>query len=246
MAPRENQTSIVNPSLFSRLADGGVIKCRLYRKTNLLEKAYPTFYLHNETDDAFILAARKRKKSKYVNYLISTSPDDLSKDSKHYVAKLKANFQRTTFVLMDARGYQKGTENKGLKELACVNYSKSALPREMKVSIPSLTIDPETEDVSKDILADTEAGNTSRLQFLRNKTPRWNEATQSHCLNFGGRVTMPSIKNFQLIRDGDDTNIIMQFGRCGPDNFTLDARYPLTVVEAFAIALTTFDAYDST
>jgi hypothetical protein len=42
-----------------------------------------------------------------------------------------------------------------------------------------------------------------------------------------------------------DNQIIMQFGRCGPDFFTLDARWPMSPVEAFSIALTAFDAYDS-
>jgi hypothetical protein len=36
----------------------------------------------------------------------------------------------------------------------------------------------------------------------------------------------------------------MQFGRCGPDEFSLDARWPLTALEAFAIAISTFEAYD--
>ena len=39
--------------------------------------------------------------------------------------------------------------------------------------------------------------------------------------------------------------LAMQFGRCGPDFFTMDLRSPLRPVEAFAIALTTFDAYDN-
>ena len=38
---------------------------------------------------------------------------------------------------------------------------------------------------------------------------------------------------------------VLQFGRCGADYFTLDARWPITPLEAFAVALTTFDAYDS-
>jgi hypothetical protein len=38
---------------------------------------------------------------------------------------------------------------------------------------------------------------------------------------------------------------ILQFGRCGADFFTLDVRWPMTPVEAFGIAITTFDAYDS-
>eukprot|EP00842_Homolaphlyctis_polyrhiza_P005851 jgi/Hompol1/6267/HPOL_000318-RA len=94
-------------------------------------------------------------------------------------------------------------------------------------------------------MTDVKYNNTNKLLFLKNKPPRWNEATQSHCLNFGGRVTQPSIKNMQLIPEHDENYIVLQFGRCGPDTFTLDARWPMTPVEAFAIALTSFDAYDS-
>jgi len=42
-----------------------------------------------------------------------------------------------------------------------------------------------------------------------------------------------------------DNPILLQFGRCGPNNFSLDIRYPLTPLEAFSIALTTFDAFDT-
>ncbi|GJN25950.1 hypothetical protein PR202_gb13839 [Eleusine coracana subsp. coracana] len=34
---------------------------------------------------------------------------------------------------------------------------------------------------------------------LRNKMPRWHEQLQCWCLNFRGRVTVASVKNFQLI-----------------------------------------------
>ena len=39
--------------------------------------------------------------------------------------------------------------------------------------------------------------------------------------------------------------LMIEFGRCGSDLFTLDARFPLMPVQAFAIALSSFDAYDS-
>lgn len=38
---------------------------------------------------------------------------------------------------------------------------------------------------------------------LHNKTPVWNEETQSHVLNFNGRVTQASIKNFQIVHSKD-------------------------------------------
>ncbi len=66
---------------------------------------------------------------------------------------------------------------------------------------------------TKDIMADVKSQNNEKLTFLKNKPPRWNEATQSHCLNFGGRVTLPSIKNFQLIAEKDGTVLKRGDGR---------------------------------
>ena len=36
--------------------------------------------------------------------------------------------------------------------------------------------------------------------------------------------------------------IVMQFGRVGKDIFSLDFQYPLNAVQAFGIALTSFDS----
>ncbi|KAJ3194890.1 hypothetical protein HK101_001661 [Irineochytrium annulatum] len=238
-------TDMLVVMVHARVPQDQILRCKLYRKKNLLEKSYPSFFLYNEANDRFLLAARKRKKSKSVNYLISTSQEDLTKEGSHYAAKLRANYQRTVFTLFDARTYNKNEKDKGLKELAAITYSKTVLPREMSVAIPSLNVTEELENLTTDIMTDVKNQNTDKLLFLGNKPPRWNETTQSHCLNFGGRVTQPSIKNFQLIVGKNDSYIIMQFGRCGPDYFTLDVRYPMTPLEAFAIALTTFDAYDS-
>ncbi|CAI5512591.1 unnamed protein product [Closterium sp. Naga37s-1] len=41
---------------------------------------------------------------------------------------------------------------------------------------------------------------------LRNKPPRWHEQLQCWCLNFRGRVTVASVKNFQLIEGGGPGN----------------------------------------
>ncbi|CAK9147372.1 unnamed protein product [Ilex paraguariensis] len=95
-----------------------------------------------------------------------------------------------------------------------------------------------------------------RPLVLQNKAPRWHEQLQCWCLNFRGRVTVASVKNFQLIAatqpasgaptpaqpaQSDHDKIILQFGKVGKDLFTMDYRYPLSAFQAFAICLSSFD-----
>ncbi|XP_062180115.1 tubby-like F-box protein 12 [Phragmites australis] len=102
-----------------------------------------------------------------------------------------------------------------------------------------------------------------RPLVLRNKEPRWHEQLQCWCLNFHGRVTVASVKNFQLIAApqldaapsessqpaqpsssssaSDHDKVILQFGKVAKDMFTMDYRYPLSAFQAFTICLTSFD-----
>lgn len=117
--------------------------------------------------------------------------------------------------------------------------------------------------------------NMDNLIELHNKTPVWNDDTQSYVLNFHGRVTQASVKNFQVVHDTDSKSkknknifitvyqfcdvffvnilfffffscesadyVVMQFGRVAEDVFTMDYRFPLCALQAFAIALSSFD-----
>ncbi|XP_031247821.1 tubby-like F-box protein 6 [Pistacia vera] len=83
---------------------------------------------------------------------------------------------------------------------------------------------------------------------LKNKAPRWHEQLQCWCLNFHGRVTVASVKNFQLVASPENgparpehEKIILQFGKVGKDLFTMDYRYPISAFQAFAICLSSFD-----
>ena len=83
---------------------------------------------------------------------------------------------------------------------------------------------------------------------LKNKAPRWHEQLQCWCLNFHGRVTVASVKNFQLVASPENgpagpehEKIILQFGKVGRDLFTMDFRYPISAFQAFAICLSSFD-----
>ncbi|CAK9178507.1 unnamed protein product [Ilex paraguariensis] len=92
--------------------------------------------------------------------------------------------------------------------------------------------------------------NTGDPLVLKNKAPRWHEQLQCWCLNFKGRVTVASVKNFQLVAAVDASQnvpaaelekVILQFGKIGKDIFTMDYRYPLSAFQAFAICLSSFD-----
>ena len=60
-------------------------------------------------------------------------------------------------------------------------------------------------------------------------------------MNFHGRVTQSSVKNFQLVCDLTGEQTVLQFGRVDKDVFTLDVRYPLSPVQAFALVLSSLD-----
>lgn len=51
-------------------------------------KAFPQYKLYTENGGIFLLSARKRKKSKSSNYLISLNPNDLSRSSEFYFGKV--------------------------------------------------------------------------------------------------------------------------------------------------------------
>lgn len=75
------------------------------------------------------------------------------------------------------------------------------------------------------------------LLVLRNKAPKWNAKRRSWTLDFHGRVKTSSVKNFQLINPKEEDRVILQHGKVGFDDFTMDMQWPMSPVAAFAICL---------
>ena len=81
------------------------------------------------------------------------------------------------------------------------------------------------------------------LLALQNRPPWWNIELGAFVLNFGGRVSVASVKNFQLCDRGRQDHIMLQFGRIqGRHSFTMDFQHPLTAVQAFAIAISSLQS----
>ncbi|XP_066176898.1 tubby protein homolog isoform X8 [Sylvia atricapilla] len=239
---------------------GVTVKCRITRDKKGMDRGmYPTYYLHLEREHGkkvFLLAGRKRKKSKTSNYLISIDPTDLSRGGESFIGKLRSNLMGTKFTVYD-NGVNPMKTTSSLEastlrqELAAICYETNVLgfkgPRKMSVIIPGMNMDHERVSIRprnehETLLARWQNKNTESVIELHNKTPVWNDDTQSYVLNFHGRVTQASVKNFQIIHDNDPDYIVMQFGRVAEDVFTMDYNYPMCALQAFSIALSSFDS----
>ena len=81
------------------------------------------------------------------------------------------------------------------------------------------------------------------LMSLQNRPPWWNVELGAFVLNFGGRVSVASVKNFQLCDRNNHENIMLQFGRIdGRHSFTMDFSYPLSPLQAFAISVSSLQS----
>ncbi|KAM1101419.1 hypothetical protein ACFX2B_007704 [Malus domestica] len=220
----------------------------------------------------FLLAARRYRHGTNYEYIISLDADDISQGSNAYVGKLSSDFLGTNFTIYDSQPPHSGAKPASSRstrrfaskqispqvpagnfEVGQVSYKfnllKSRGPRRM---ICPLICPPSDETANGKPLDNLKLKKTactsSGYTFLRNKAPRWHDQLQCWCLNFHGRVTVASVKNFQLVAAVDpsqpggkgDEETALQFGKVGDDTFTMDYRQPLSAFQAFAICLTSF------
>lgn len=231
---------------------GTPVQCSIVRDKS--SKMYPKYTLMLDGENRFLLSARKRKKSRSSNYIISLDVADTSRHSPHFAGKVRSNFLGTEFVLYDTGdkpGKQRG-EGDLRRELGGVRFEYNVLgtrgPRKMVAVVPAM--DPTGEpyifrpEVENDSILDRHKAKLHLEQILVmiNKPPKWNDQLGAYTLNFQGRVTCASVKNFQLVSQTDLDRVLLQFGKVGKDKFTMDFAYPLTALQAFAICLTSFDS----
>ena len=77
---------------------------------------------------------------------------------------------------------------------------------------------------------------------LISRSPVWNEEAQCYILPFHGRAKLPSSKNCQLVDSSNDGVVVFQMGKYSDNMFTVDVRWPLSLLDGFAIALSRLDS----
>ncbi|KAL7551937.1 hypothetical protein ACHAWF_015146 [Thalassiosira exigua] len=186
----------------------------------------------------------------------------VSRHATREVGRLQGNFIGTEFqIFVPPRdAVQNNDEGAGgvlsALENGAITYTANLLgnrPRIMDVCLPKLREDGTDHlgNLNDHARADDDAASVDHdapdsprrgLLVLQNRPPWWNVELGAFVLNFGGRVKVASVKNFQLC-ERNDRDHVMQFGRIeGRHAFTMDFGHPLTPVQAFAIAISSLQS----
>jgi tubby-related protein 1 len=234
----------------------GVIQCYVKRTNNGKSKKSTTYHMFLQDDHSFVLYGRKMPKNRTSNYRVSMRANDDSRDGPDFLGKLRAkNTWGTEFVVYDTGINPKDAESaKGKKvrrEYCVVQYETNVLgslgPRKMHVGIPLADGTGELKEFFFDELParfKSDAHDAAQYGFMAliNKPPAWNDSVGAHTLDFKGRVTMSSVKNFQLVEASNPEQVLVQFGRVEKEVFTLDFAHPFSPFQAFSVALSSFDS----
>lgn len=223
--------------------------------------------------DQLLMCAKKRNPffgSPRVDITLDRNGKDYDTKGPNYIGHVNSNFIGLEHTVVQP--YQMNDKRTGYQELACVMYQQNRIgmgmgPRRMRVCIP-VTEEHENSDEpattamyrpsrKKDSLASLLQSSTPDelisnqiVQYGENREPSWLEAIQAYSLDFYGRVTLPSNKNFQLCLHDDpeaaDT-CVLQFGKIVSHEsndvavYTLDFQYPMSPLQAFGICISAAD-----
>jgi len=207
--------------------------------------------------DRLLLRASKRHWLR-TDMSFDTSGSDFDPKGPNYAGSVTSTLSGLEHTIVKANS---GEEN-GFQELAAVHYAQNRIglgvgPRKMRALLPGVQIvDPERPitkvhrpENKKEGLSATLASRggddlmeDSELKYCENREPSWFEAIQAYSLDFSGRVTLPSNKNFQLCMRED---MVLQFGKVVSREdinvYTIDFKFPLSPLQAFGICITSID-----
>uniref|UniRef100_A0A7S2W596 Uncharacterized protein n=1 Tax=Mucochytrium quahogii TaxID=96639 RepID=A0A7S2W596_9STRA len=229
--------------------DAGTVQCYIRRDIDGSHINFNKYVLFLEETNTPIMAAFRHHHTVHNYYDIKMNTTGKLTDNARglTIANLELNFVGTTFLLHNNVSGHQGTP----RDLGCTVYERNRVsnkgPRKMKVGIPAVKPDkPEFVEWKHEgnknapMVNSLKAITTKDLIPLLNKPPRWNEKKKAYMLDFKGRVTRSSVKNFQLvdaIRDPDHKSVLLQHGRVGVNKFTMDVKHPLSILQAFCICL---------
>jgi len=216
---------------------------------------YPTYnyYLQEENgQDRFVLSARKYGKDpRKSKYIISMDPNQVTRRGSGYYGSVESNFVGTKFTIFDrgpkrTPGINPEDERRVLGVVVyepTVNSTYGSY-RKMTALLPNLY---KGKDSDGNPLVERwdQVYDMRDMHLLTSKLPEYKkmkDGKMHYCYKWGGRVKLPSTKNFQLVLHGNQDAVVQLFGKMGPNIYACDFTYPLSAHQAFAIAMTSIDS----
>lgn len=134
----------------------------------------------------------------------------------------------------------------GVRELARMDHYRESVgdgqALAMDVDVPACrSADQGGCDVWCSICRGHQVEDEPSMASLTTVRPTWSQKHRTLTLNFNGRCTVASSKNFQLEVSEDNSepgDVRLLFGKVGSDLFVLDYKRPFGMAQAFAAALT--------
>ncbi|KAL3804923.1 hypothetical protein HJC23_006695 [Cyclotella cryptica] len=244
----------------------GWVKCVIKRNKGIKNALFPEYRVYLKDINMFLMTSKKRTGNTTSNYLISMGRNDFdNRQSPNVLGKLRSNFLGTEYIIYDggnnpqydSSSYGDDASGQIRCELGVVLYDTATNlgakgPRKLKACIGKVEADGnpmkvwqpsnETDDRMAIAFKEREPSQMKNLFSFTSIPPSWNTDVKAYAFNFNGKVIMPSVKNFQLIDESDPEKVLLQFGRTGKDEFSLDVQWPLSPFHAFAFALSSFDS----
>eukprot|EP01040_Poterioochromonas_malhamensis_P005316 gene5316-5701_t len=244
-APRRPDISDLRKFLLTPLSSElGTVLCSFVRNRIGDHRHNPSYSVFLEDGHHFMMSASRKNGV----YRVAISQEDGYLRPDQCLAEIKSNFMGTEYQFLMARPEDLAANLK--LEIGAVCYERKAAfnqsPRCMDVVMP--VIDGEggagqwsEQEQGENLLSRIKRKNFNGLLLLKNRPPQWNNQLNCYVLNFKGRVSMASVKNFQLVRPGHENDVILQFGKVGSDFFVMDMKHPITPLQAFCLSLSSFD-----
>jgi tubby and related proteins len=187
----------------------------------------PSYSLFFQGQDTPAMVAVLQGKNKTTNYHIfdmtrGVLTSKLSKKSGNYMGKLRSNFKKTENCLY--------TNDSERQEVASIMFNRPGLiyqlkegsqPRKLNIFLPAIDSDgcpqpvPGIEGKTQSEILRRVADGDDSFYHLETKEPVFENG--NYRLNFHGRVTIPSVKNYQLTPVSNINDIVCQFGKVGND-----------------------------
>jgi tubby-related protein 1 len=215
--------------------------------------------MYTKEGDILLMHTQKRSYNKDSNFLLKMANSDAKDDSiKDILGKVRSEDAGARFNVLDSgisprhpyiHDEDQVRTKFGSLTIAAGGRKGRNAARVINVRFRHLSEGTDTNEEDGKGGGDENDKKRNFPYQLQSKQPEWNTDLNQYTLDFGGRASRSSRKNFQLVQIQDEPREgknnqqkVIQFGRVADDEFSLDFQWPLSPFLAFALALAACDS----